>query len=130
MIYCTLFILVLDTFMRLLEPLNEKNAQSLQELTSGLFGALAQADALPRRWHLDGRWGAVRTTHGDSNVRLLPLTQEAAVAVRNSMAGKPCHSRYLTPSVLEYLQKERILEVAKLKSSAASQPAHCFSLQL
>lgn len=89
--------------------------QCPKELTSGLFGALAQADALPRRWHLDGRWGTVRTTDGDSNVRLLPLTQEAAVAVRNCMAGKPCHSRYLTPSVLEYLQKEKVCLTSLLR---------------
>ena len=84
----------------------------------------------PMRCHGDGTWMVVgaqwERPMGIPMWGCCRLTQEAAVAVRNCMAGKPCHSRYLTPSVLEYLQKERILEVAKLKSSAASQPAHCF----
>eukprot|EP00438_Fugacium_kawagutii_P011516 Skav204557 [mRNA] locus=scaffold2863:5183:7563:+ [translate_table: standard] len=79
--------------------------QCPKELTSKLFAALALADALPRRWHLDGREGAVRT-HGDHKLRLLPLNCEAAGVFADFTEGRRSESRYLTPSVIEFLEKD------------------------
>lgn len=100
-----------------------------QELTSKLFTALALADALPRRWHLDGREGAVRT-HGE--LRLLPLTCEAAGVFADFTEGRRCESRYLTPSVMEFLEKDRWHGSLGRKGHAArgisSRPQECVSL--
>lgn len=54
------------------------------QLTHQLFSALSAVRALPRRWHLDGRFGAVQVVEGR---RRLVLSAEAAAAVSASFQG-------------------------------------------
>ena len=60
--------------------------QCPQHLTTKLFHLLAAAEALPRRWHLDGQHGAVRPAP-DPTMRRLLLTREAAEAIKAYKAG-------------------------------------------
>ena len=71
--------------------------QCPQHLTSKLFNLLAAAEALPRRWHLDGEHGAVRPAP-DPTMRRLLLTRPAAERIKAHHAGA-------TPSALS----ERLL---------------------
>ena len=71
--------------------------QCPQHLTSKLFNLLAAAEALPRRWHLDGEHGAVRPAP-DPTMRRLLLTRPAAERLKAPHAGA-------TPSALS----ERLL---------------------
>lgn len=81
---------------------------SAEELTAGFYEALASCGALPRRWHLDGRHGAVRCDPKMKDMRLLQLTPEAALVFQEFMIGKlRKSSRYLTANVMEYLQQDR-----------------------
>ncbi len=79
----------------------------LEELTAGFFEALASCGALPRRWHLDGRHGAIRCDPKMKEMRLLQLTPQAALIFQEFMIGKLPKSGYLTPNVMEYLQQDR-----------------------
>jgi len=91
------------------EEVQEVSVQCPKELTAGFYEALASCGALPRRWHLDGRHGAVRCDPKLKDMRLLQLTPEAALVFQEFMIGKlRKSSRYLTADVMEYLQQENV----------------------